>query len=184
MLIDLLKNDPIINQFFCDECKENDISIEIDNTISKDDLLIIKLDEYYHRESHPQPPSPDCLVIQRCSENKFNGYIIELKNIDGPGGFTVNGIVQKFTTCLDDFMSNRFAHYFYKNEINYNSIRLIFIADPYDYKKVPEKQNKAKPHRIDALLSVRIPKYFGHHLYIDHKLPNPKINNCKQPLAS
>ena len=44
MLIDLLRNDPVISQYFCDECKENGVGVEIDTTISNDDIIIIKVD--------------------------------------------------------------------------------------------------------------------------------------------
>ena len=181
MLIDLLKKDVVVNQYFCAECKENDISIEIDNTINADDILIIKVDDYYNANVplNDRPKSPDCLIIQRCSENSYSICIVELKNIKNQDGFTVKGIEEKFITCLDDFMSNRFAHYFHKNLFDYKNIKLYFIADPYGFKESPERQLKMRGHKLDLLIAIRIPKYFGKHLYIDNKLPNPKINNCK-----
>lgn len=180
MLIDQLRNDVLINRHFCSECRENNVGIEIDANIGADDIVIINVDEFYAKNAVPQPKSPDCLIVQRCSHNSFILYIVELKNIDSPGGFKVEHIVEKFTNCLADFMYIRFPHYFRNPDINYININLIFIADPYDFKNVPVRQEKMTGYKLDALLAVRIPKYFGKYLYINHKLPNPKINNCKK----
>ena len=84
----------------------------------------------------------------------------------------------KFITCLDDFMSRRFAHHFHDNSDQFKNIKLLFIADPYDFRTNPDKQLKMKGHRLDALMAQRIPKFFGRHLYIEHKIPNPTINPC------
>lgn len=180
-MIDTLKNDAVISQYFCSECKENDVSIEIDKSIDKDDILIIKVDDYYNANVPlaTRPKSPDCLIIQRCSDNTYILYIVELKNIKNREGFTVKGIEEKFITCLDDFMSGRFANYFHNYSYNYKNINLFFISDPYGFKENPEKQMKMRGHKLDLLISIRIPKFFEKHLYIDHKIPNPKINNCR-----
>ena len=181
MLIDVLKKDAIISRYFCGECKENDVSIEIDNSIVADDILVIKVDDYYNANVplETRPKSPDCLIIQRCSDNTYILYIVELKNIKNQDGFTVKGIEEKFITCLDDFMSVRFANYFHNNLYDYKSIKLYFISDPYNFKENPEKQLKMRGHKLDLLIAIRIPKFFNKHLYIDHKIPNPKINNCR-----
>jgi hypothetical protein len=181
MLIDLLRKDTTISPYFCNECVENDVSIDIDQSISNEEILIIKVDNYYNANVpiDLRPKSPDCLIIQRCSDNTYIIYIVELKNIANQDGFTVKGIEEKFITCLDDFMSVRFANYFHDNSFNYSSIKLYFISDPYGFKNDPEKQLKMRGHKLDLLISIRIPRYFNQHLYIDPKIPNPKINNCR-----
>ena len=179
MLIESLKADAIISQYLCMECKENDISIDIDPTISANDIVIIKVDDYYNAHLHPQPKSPDCLIVQRCSENNFMIYIVELRNIKSQEGFTIKEIEAKFNTCLDDFMSQRFGQYFHHESCTYKNIKLFFISDPYDFKNFPGKQLKMRGHKLDLLMAIRIPRYFDKYLFIDHKLPNPKINNCK-----
>ena len=182
MLIDLLKADPVISQYLCNECKEHEVSIEIDPKIIDNDILIIKIDDYYNKMEPliSRPKSPDCLIIQRCYENNYILYIVELKNIKNQDGFTVKGIEEKFITCLDDFMSIRFANYFHNNSFYYKNIKLFFIADPYGFKKNPEMQLKMRGHKLDLLIAIRIPRYFGKHLFIDHKIPNPQINSCKE----
>jgi len=179
MLIETLKNHNIINRFICNECSDNSISIEVDKNILPDDLLIIKVDDYYNSLNENRPKSPDCLIIQRCKENSYNIYIIELRNIDSPDGFTVAEIMEKFCTCLDNFMLERFGDIFYHEHFDYLIIKLYFVSDPYHHKRSPEKKDKMRGTKIDTLLAERIPKYFGKYIYIEHKPPPYTIGNCK-----
>jgi len=178
MLIDLLKNDLSINKFFCNFCAENNISVKIDEAIEKNDILIIRVDNYYNQIVKNPDCSPDCLIIQRCGNSIYNIFIIELRNIISPDGFKISDIVEKFITCLDDFMSNRFANYFHNSTFVFKNIFLLFITDPYGFKDSPNKQIKMQGHKLDTLISQKIPKYFGKHLYISHKIPDPTIKKC------
>ena len=177
MLIDLLRNDPTISKYICDLCSENGIEFIIDPKISKENLLIIKIDAFYNKEVTNPDCSPDCLVIQRC-ENHFDIHIVELRNVCGPKGIKILEIEEKFITCLDDFMSQRFGNYFYDPTITINHLKLFFITDPYNFKKNPEKQLSMRGHKLDILMSIRIPKFFNKHLYIEHLLPNPTMLLC------
>jgi len=178
MLINNIRNDAVISDFICQECKENDIQAAIDLAINSDDIVIVKIDDFYNARVRRPDCSPDCLIIQRCRDRTFNIYIVELKNINSPKKFTVENIVEKFNTCLGDFMSVRFANYFHSGDIDIQNISLLFISDPYHFKKNPRKQDYMRGHKIDALLSQRIPKYFSKHLYIEYKVPNPTIKKC------
>ncbi len=180
MLIELLKNEQLLQDFFCKVCVENGVSMNIDETIGKNAILIIKVDDYYNDENvEKRDCSPDCLIIQACGENSFRIYIVELKNIASPHSFEVKKVKEKFITCLQDFMSERFGHIFHVENINFASIKLFFVADPYGFKKEPDRQDRLfQPLKTDYLLAERIPKFFGKHLYIEPKIPNPMIKNC------
>jgi len=141
-------------------------------------LIIIRVDNYYNHLVKNPDCSPDCLIIQRCDVMEYNIYIVELRNINSPDGFKINEIVGKFITCLDDFMSIRFANYFHNTMFSLKNINLLFITDPYGFKSNPNKQNKMHGHKLDALMAQRIPKYFNKHLYIQPRLPNPTIKKC------
>jgi|GEM_PF-3565312 hypothetical protein len=179
MLIDSIRKDSTLNKYFQDSCSENGVSVNIDTSISRDDILIIKVDTYYHSETKKHDKCPDCLVIQKCSDNNYILHIIELRNIKNSGGFEVKEILEKFITCLEDFMSIRFGNYFHNSTNNYLKINLLFVSDPYHFKKHPEKQKFMRGHKLDALMSQNIPKYFGKHLYIAPKIPDPVILNCR-----
>lgn len=178
MLLQLLRNDPTISQFIDVSCSENGISINIDASIQADNLLIIKVDRFYNALVASPKPSPDCLVILKCSDTSYKIFIVELKDINSPGHFTIDNIVEKFTNCLGDFMSTRFGQYFHSPDFHFEEIKLLFITDPYDFLGNPGKQLRMRGHRLDALMAQRIPRYFNKHLFIEHKVPNPTIRNC------
>jgi hypothetical protein len=177
MLIDWLRNDAVISKYICASCSENDIELIIDPTIDPKNLLIIKVDEFYNKEVLKPECSPDCLVIQKCT-NHYDIYIVELRNVGSPCGIKVSEIEEKFITCLDDFMSTRFGNYFHDYNIEINYLKLFFITDPYHFKKYPHKQLNMKGHKLDFLNSICIPRFFNKHLYIEPHLPNPTVLLC------
>lgn len=178
MLIRLLRSDLALERYFCDTCSENGIAINIDNTISCDDILIIRVDNYYNHLVQDPECSPDCLIIQRCGDLAYKIYIVELKNIDSPDGFSIKNVYEKYITCLDDFMSNRFGNYFHNSLFTYLDIRLIFVTDPYNFRQFPLRQTYMRGYRLDVLMAQRIPRFFNRHLFIEHKLPDPTIRPC------
>ena len=177
MLIDWLRKDPIISKYICNDCSENGVEVILDNKIDPSNLLIIKIDGFYNREVNNPPRSPDCLIIQRCDDH-FDIYVIELRNISGPDGFSIKEIEEKFTTCLDDFMSHRFGNYFHHSDVEINVLKLYLISDPYDFKNHPNKQLYMRGHKFDLLSAIRIPRFFNKHLYIEPHIPNPMILLC------
>jgi len=178
MLLNLLRNDVAINRYLCNFCAENGVTINIDSTISQNDILIIRVDHYYNHLVQNPDCSPDCLIIQRYQKNIYNIYIVELRNINSPDGFRIKDVVEKFITCLGDFMSERFANYFYNSTFEFKNIFLLFITDPYHFRENPDKQLKMKGHKLDSLMAQRVPKFFGKHLYIEPKIPDPTIKKC------
>lgn len=181
MLIDLIKNEPVLAKYLKDKCEENNYCIEIDNQIDKNNYLIIKPDEYYNDlKVAERPKSPDCIIVQRCGDNTFTIYVVELRNIKEQKHFDKDEIREKFETCLKDFMQNLFRHIFVETDYELGNLLLFFITDPYQEDKNPNFRNKIKNTRIDSLLASNTkPLYFhGNRYGIQHKLPNPLIRPC------
>lgn len=177
MLIENLINDVTISKYICETCAENDVQLLVDASIKASNLLIIKVDDFYNSEVKRPDCSPDCLIIQRCKDH-FDIYIAELKNVKCSHGIKVADIEEKFITCLGDFMSERFGNYFHDQNITINHLKLYLISDPYHFKKNPNRQLRMQGHKFDLLMAIRIPKFFGKHLYIEPKLPNPTVLLC------
>jgi hypothetical protein len=176
MLIKRIQEDPILNEFLCDDCEENGVGINVSEEMKREDFIIIKVDEYYkvHEKSNNRPKSPDCLIIQHCGGDKFVLYLIELKDIKSLKTEKLSDIRDKFQSCFSDFMSDRFREYFY--DISYDfSIKLLFISNPSESKK----DNKGKPTRMDNLLSQRPCKFANRPYLLEHELPNPTIKPCQ-----
>ncbi|MCK4406174.1 MAG: hypothetical protein KAV44_00720 [Bacteroidales bacterium] len=177
MLLTNIQADASLSYFISNSCTENNVSIIIAHEISNEDYCIIKVDDYYNSlHLAITPPSPDCLIIQRCSF----GYIItivELKDISSPRSFNKEQIRQKFETCLLDFMSNKFRRYFYDLNIIIKDIHLFFVSDPYQQITKPNKI-KDKSLLIDIFLSLRPLTFVNKKYYINPILPNPTIYEC------
>jgi hypothetical protein len=175
-LIEDLRNDPQLRDFICQECQENGIALEISTSVDSHKLLIIKPDDYYNSlRLSIVPPSPDCLIVQNCTNNRYVIYVVELKNIGDMKNQNLSHIREKFQTCLQDFMSNRFRTYFY--DINHdflNSINLYFIARPNE----AERYSKDRTTRLDSLLALPPCEFANRKYLIKHKIPNPVVQPC------
>ena len=178
MLIKWLQDDPVISKYIRASCSENNIEVTISPEIDPSDILIIKVDAFYNEEiKNPEDPSPDCLIIQKCPTH-FDIYIVELKNVCTPRNISQENILGKFITCLDNFMSERYGNYFHHEDVEINKLKLFFISDPYDFKNHPERQLTMRGHKFDLLNSIRIPRFFNKHLYIEPRIPSPTIRKC------
>ncbi len=133
MLLQKIKNDEILSQFTAKKCEENNIEIILDKKITDDRHLIVKVDDYYN--SLPianRPKSPDCLILQKCLESnlEYAVTIVELKRRRKSSDFNINEVIEKYRTCLDDFMKIKFKDYFDKN---YKRIDLYFVTNKKTY---------------------------------------------------
>jgi hypothetical protein len=100
MLITALQNEPTLNNFLKNRCEEEKekMSIAFDPSVPEADYVIIKVDDYFNKTIHPNPNGIDCLIVQKCTDNRYKLYLIELKNIKeivGGTDFREN-IIRKF----------------------------------------------------------------------------------------
>lgn len=183
MLLDKLSSDPIISQFICEECSENNFAAEFEDKLKKSkNYLIIKVDDYYNslQTDNQTPPSPDCLIFVKCDDaNNYNIYIIELKNIKSKNGFNIKNIRSKFKTCVNSFMKDVIRNYLNDDKLVFNNIKLYFVTDPYNERLCGSRLSKAT--KMDALLALNTQPFIfdGKRLFIEHKFKNPIITSCK-----
>jgi len=174
MLLDDIRADPDLAPFLDTTCCERDVCVDFDPSISKEDYVIIKVDDYYNAKvpSPDTPKSPDCLIILRCKDESFHIFIAELKNVKSQSGKNIQRgkTREKFHTCLTDFMSNRFRNHFYNTAYKLK-LQLILVAG-----KV--SPGYIKNFKLDFLLTMR-PLQFANKFYgIQLKNPNPIVLPC------
>jgi hypothetical protein len=174
MLIKRIQEDPILSEFLCDDCEERGVGIDVSTDVKRTDYIIIRVDEFYNKLVPHPPKSPDCLIIQHCGGNKFVLCIVELKSIESLKTEKLSDIRDKFQSCFDDFMSDRFREYFY--DINYEfDIRLLFVSNP----RVRKMERKTEPSKLDNLLALRPCRFANRGYLLEHELPNPTIKPCQ-----
>lgn len=181
-MIEAIKSEESLQPFLTDECQENRCAAEIDETIEKEDIAIIKIDDYYNSlKLSKTPPSIDHLITVSREEGDFNLFLVELKDIKSPRYFKVDNIKKKFRTTIDDFMSIKYKVIFLNEVYKINKIRLYFVTDPYDWtnKDIPkEKLEKVrKGTKLDLVMQVKPFRFRGKLYQIKHELPNPLITN-------
>lgn len=171
MLINDLRNDPLLEGCRTDSCCENNVCVNFDPTLSKEDYMVIKVDDFYKGlKLANTPKSTDCLIVQRCSTGHFHVYVVELKNVKRKNELDPDAIRGKFHTCLFDFMSNQFREHFCREDYDLK-IELWLVAGRV-------RDGYTMNFELDFLLSIfAIPFNNQHHL-VRGKDPNPLIRPC------
>lgn len=169
-----------LSDYTCNECQENGVCAEIDPLIPTEDYVIVKVDRYYNEEVPNPPPSTDCLITLKKSDDEFIHYVIELKDIKSPKGFTVDNVYNKFVTTLTDFMSEKFSS-LYSDSIFPNQIlKLYFVTDAYRLKKkglMYEDIENLEGTKLERLILMPPIMYMDKPYIIKARTPNPII--CK-----
>lgn len=181
-LIEDLKALPLLEKYICTDCTENGFAVTIDPTVHPDDILIIKVDAYYNDTVHnnDRPKSPDCLIIQRCADDVYSLFVVELRDINGPGGFTIPDVREKFQTCVYDFMNEILRTQLLESEYQYRRVRLLFVTDPYQEQLRHSYHRLNKLTKLDALLAMNTSPFIfnGKRYGIEHTHQNPTIRPC------
>lgn len=167
-MLDRIKVHPELKDLIEETCCENEVCVEIDDSLRKEDYIILKVDKYYNGLNlEKTPASPDCLIVQRCEHQGFSITIVELKSIYSSRAFTVDNLSEKFRTCLEDFMSKRFKAIFKKEYIR---IELYFVSHVELYKRDLSL-------KMEALMNEKF-NFEGRRLSIIPKMPVPVIRKC------
>ena len=168
MLLERIRKHKTLAKYLSDDCEEAGICVAFDDKVADDSYIIIKVDQYYNAEVTNPPPSPDCLIVQRCAKAETYALtIIELKSISSSHNFTVDNMTGKFVTCLNDFMERRFRHFFNRD---YVRVDLFFVSRIEKYKRDAGLRMRILTNKKFAFRS----KY---HIIKQH-MPNPAIKPC------
>jgi len=168
-LLNQLREEATITDFFRPECEDEGICIEMDEEIGEDNILIIKPDDYYNSLNlEKTPASVDCLIIQYCESGIYKIYLIELKNFKNARQIDKKNLIEKYRTTLFDFISDRYRHIF--NEFEFKTYLWLCAG------KVTEE--KIKNYSLDFLLSLDHIKFRGLWLGVNGFPPVPTIKSC------
>jgi len=182
-MLNTIKKENSLVTFFTDYLLENGYGVIINKNMPKDSFLTINIDEYYHYQGLPQIPAiADLLLVanELANNNCYHIYIIEMKNIKSPKGFTVKNIYAKFETAIEDFMKKRYGYIFLNKSYKITKCKLFFISDAYKLKEknyTEEEINSfIKLTKIEFLQNMCPFKFRDFTLLIDYKLPNPELS--------
>jgi hypothetical protein len=176
MLLQKILEDTKLIPYLCDDCEENGIGISFHSDIQKKDYTVIKIDTYFNKNLHPNPAGNDCLIVQKCADNRYKLYLIELKNIETIRNESLMQIRDKFQNCFDVFMSDEFRTYFYDLAYEY-SIQLLFVSNLVEQRnRISDK--KQKNTRLDSLLALPPCRFANKRYGIELYEPFPIVTPC------
>lgn len=186
MLFEKILQTPELLRITASYCSENDMEVCLCPSLKDENIIILKIDDYYstHNGMNSPPPSIDCLIIVKCEQEEcYNIFLVELKDISSPKYFETDNVKKKFETTVDDFLKNRFKDIF-ENE-KYCQFKCLFITDPYKCARNNMSQEeyleliRAKGLKLDYFLSIAEPFEFGNQAaMITPALPTPTISSC------
>ena len=165
MLFRKIKEDAVLAKIICERCEDEGIGVEIDTRIASDDVLILKVDDFYNSlKLEKTPPSPDCFIIFRCQNGGYGLSVVELKNTKE---FELSNLIGKFETCFRDFMEIRFKNFFFRD---YNRIDLYFVSKNEIYRR-------DEGLRMKFLMNKKFE--FRNKTYtIKARMPTPAVKPC------
>ena len=164
------------------------INVEVDKKLTHRDYVGIKVDDYYNGlHIGKTPKSVDFVVVVKNSRASFTMYIIEFKDVSSQEGLKIRDIQDKFTTTINDFLSERFKDIFLDDKYNYKDIQLYLVSDAYGlagkaesyekYREIQEKLDKKDSLKVDKRLGEKVYKFRNRLLRIKYEIPpNPIIH--------
>lgn len=172
-LLEALRADARIQPFLKTECTERGVSATLNPKLRPEQVVIISPDAYYKAQRLArQPKSPDCLVVVQCADGTHTVYVVELKS----GDFRAREIQEKFTTCLDDFMTNVLGQHFGRTDIGLKPPKLQLVTNG---NQSPAHSGRfSRSTRIDALLALPAFDFKGRGLLIEQYERDPLIQPC------
>jgi len=169
-------------KFLTNHLQENGVGVIIHEAMPQESYVAIDIDKYYHNIGLEIIPAiADILLIaQRLSQKEQHHiYIVEMKNIKSPHGFSVKNIYEKFNTAIENFMKTKYKDIFMDENYKVERFRLFFVSDAYRLKKRGMNDEQIRSFlletKIMAFSSMRPFQYRNFKATIEYQLPNPLL---------
>ena len=157
-----------LKKYITHEIEDAGLAVAVDSKLNLDEYIGIKVDDYYmglHLRGET-PKAVDFIVTVDCQCDAYCLYILELKNVKSPKGYTTKDIIEKFETAIDRFIKEDFKEIFLNlGQKNYQS-----------YIELLRKINQKDTLTNDWTLSNKLFKFQKRILRIEREIPpNPVI---------
>ncbi len=177
-MFDKILNESGLSKIVCDSCSENGAAVKFDESLRLNDgklddakVLILKPDLFYSSgRMHNPPPSPDCLILVKCSaNNQYDLYLVELKKVKNTKQLKHKVITKKFETMIEPFFVD-FAAIF--SSVNYALIKFYLVTTYPAFLSEEDFRKKIKNCHLDTYASAKPLQLFGKAILIEPK-PSP-----------
>lgn len=177
-----------LKKYITHEIEDAGLAVAVDSKLNLDEYIGIKVDDYYmglHLRGE-KPKAVDFIVTVDCQCDAYCLYILELKNVKSPKGYTTKDIIEKFETAIDRFIKEDFKEIFLNDKYKYKEIKLYLVTSAYgkalgqknyqSYIELLRKINQKDTLTNDWTLSNKLFKFQKRILRIEREIPpNPVI---------
>ena len=177
-----------LKKYITHEIEDAGLAVAVDSKLNLDEYIGIKVDDYYmglHLRGET-PNAVDFIVTVDCQWDAYCLYILELKNVKSPKGYTTKDIIEKFETAIDRFIKEDFKEIFLNDKYKYKEIKLYLVTSAYgkalgqknyqSYIELLRKINQKDTLTNDWTLSNKLFKFQKRILRIEREIPpNPVI---------
>lgn len=181
-MVNMIKKDAHLVPYLTTTIEDTGIEVGLDQRLCPDDFAAIKVDGYYAGLKISTPPKAvDFVVIVDCQCDSFSMYILELKNVNGPGKLNIVDIQEKFSNTINLFLSDTFSYIFLNDRFKYKKIKMYLVSDAYgeagnfanhsEYLRFRDKVNKKDTLKVDMSLSEKLYRFRGKILKIEYDIP-------------
>ncbi len=179
-----------LKKFLRYEFEDEGIKIQVDPTLTTQDYIGIKVDDYYHDTVRTgTPKAVDFIISVDCQCNNYVVYICEFKNVNSPAYLNIRDIQEKFTNTIEDFMKQRYPNFFDNDRYVYKAFFLYLVSDAYHvskkfnnheeylhYLEVRSDVFKKDTLKVERSLQNKLYRIHGKICRIDYDIPpNPTI---------
>ena len=177
-----------LKKYITHEIEDAGLAVAVDSKLNLDEYIGIKVDDYYMvlHLSGETPKDVDFIVTVDCQCVAYCLYILELKNVKSPKGYTTKDIIEKFETAIDRFIKEDFKEIFLNDKYKYKEIKLYLVTSAYgkalgqknyqSYIELLRKINQKDTLTNDWTLSNKLFKFQKRILRIEREIPpNPVI---------
>lgn len=122
-----------LKKYITHEIEDAGLAVAVDSKLNLDEYIGIKVDDYYmglHLRGET-PKAVDFIVTVDCQCDAYCLYILELKNVKSPKGYTTKDIIEKFETAIDRFIKEDFKEIFLNDKYKYKEIKLYLVTSAY-----------------------------------------------------
>ena len=177
-----------LKKYITHEIEDAGLAVAVDSKLNLDEYIGIKVDDYYmglHLRGET-PKAVGFIVTVDCQCDAYCLYILELKNVKSPKGYTTKDIIEKFETAIDRFIKEDFKEIFLNDKYKYKEIKLYLVTSAYgkalgqknyqSYIELLRKINQKDTLTNDWTLSNKLFKFQKRILRIEREIPpNPVI---------
>lgn len=172
-----------LKKYITHEIEDAGLAVAVDSKLNLDEYIGIKVDDYYmglHLRGET-PKAVDFIVTVDCQCDAYCLYILELKNVKSPKGYTTKDIIEKFETAIDRFIKEDFKEIFLNDKYKYKEIKLYLVTSAYgkalgqknyqSYIELLRKINQKDTLTNDWTLSNKLFKFQKRILRIEREIP-------------